>query len=94
MFVHRKSKKIYGAKYLTLSLTWLLTLSCSEEQFHLLCLNWYWHSSMARTAPSRTESMKPGLRLQNLTWKYDIVIFCSLIEENGFNMNLNIQPVV
>ena len=28
---------------------------------------WYWHSSMARTAPSLTESMKPGLRLQNLT---------------------------
>ena len=28
---------------------------------------WYWHSSMARTAPSLTESMKPGLRLQNFT---------------------------
>ena len=28
---------------------------------------WYWHSSIARTAPSLTESMKPGLRLQNFT---------------------------
>ena len=45
-----------------------LTLSWREEQFHLRCRNWNWHSSMARTAPRRTESIKPGFLLQNLTW--------------------------
>merc|ERR1712106_1091632 len=48
-------------------LTCLLTLSWSDEQFHRLDLNWYWHSSIALTAPSLTEAMNPGLRLQNLT---------------------------
>ena len=35
--------------------------------FYLMEHTWYWHSSIARTAPSLTESMKPGLRLQNFT---------------------------
>ena len=34
---------------------------------YLMEHTWYWHSSIARTAPSLTESMKPGLRLQNFT---------------------------
>ena len=36
-------------------------------------LTWYWHSSMALTAPNLTESIKPGLRLQNFTWKKYII---------------------
>merc|ERR1719458_1686893 len=46
---------------------WESMESCRLEQFHLRARNWYWHSSMALTAPSRTESMNPGFRLQNFT---------------------------
>ena len=52
----------------TTAVTWESRVSCRLLQFHLRARNWYWHSSMARTAPSRTESMKPGFRLQNFTW--------------------------
>ena len=68
----RSPPVILGPRWALIRSRCELTLSCSEEQFHRRWRNWNWHSSMARTAPRRTESMKPGFRLQNLTWKVKI----------------------
>ena len=64
----RSAEDILGPRWALIRSRCEFTLSWSEEQFHRRCRNWNWHSSMALTAPRRTESMKPGFLLQNLTW--------------------------
>jgi hypothetical protein len=62
------------------------------EQFHLLDLNWNWHSSMALAAPTRTDSMKVGFFLQNVIWEEeekDILV----ISLNFHNCQTSLKPL-
>ncbi len=69
------------ASCMEMALMSLENRSSRVEQFHLLDLNWNWHSSMAWAAPRRTESMKAGLRLQKFTWNRGEAIINSVPNE-------------
>lgn len=59
-------------------------------QFHLLCLNWCWHSSSASCIPAPTSLITSGLFLHNFFWALDSpgMLSQNIPDPNSWNWSL------